>query len=71
VATAKIQTDTAGVDAALSRAKVDRLEAEFVSHSHCDHALDVADVVQRSRAMLYGSASTLNMTKISAHRSPM
>lgn len=56
-----IRTDTAVVDAALARAHVDRLKALFVAHSHYDHALDVAYVVQKTHAHLYGSVSTLNI----------
>src|SRR5262245_4965431 len=57
----KIETDTKAVDAALKRAKVDRLKALFVAHSHYDHAFDVAYVAQKTGAKLYGSASTLNI----------
>lgn len=56
-----IQTDTAVVDAILSRAKVERLKALFVAHSHYDHSFDVAYVAQRTGAHLYGSVSTLNV----------
>jgi L-ascorbate metabolism protein UlaG (beta-lactamase superfamily) len=57
----KIETDTKVVDAALKRAKVDRLKALFVAHSHYDHAFDVAYVIQKTNAKLYGSSSTLNV----------
>jgi L-ascorbate metabolism protein UlaG (beta-lactamase superfamily) len=57
----KIETDKKVVDAALKRVKVDRLKALFVAHSHFDHALDAAYVVQKTQARLYGSASTLNI----------
>jgi L-ascorbate metabolism protein UlaG (beta-lactamase superfamily) len=56
-----IETDTKAVDAALKRAKVDRLKALFVAHSHYDHAFDVAYVIQKTKAKLYGSSSTLNV----------
>lgn len=58
----RIETDRTSVDAALQRAGVDeaRLLAVLVSHSHYDHALDVADIVCRhSQAKLYGSSSTM------------
>lgn len=61
VATSQIETDMAAVDAALSRAGVDRLKALFVAHSHYDHVLDAAYVIRRTGAKLYGSASTLNV----------
>jgi L-ascorbate metabolism protein UlaG (beta-lactamase superfamily) len=59
--TSMIQTDKAVVDAALSRAKVNRPKALFVAHSHFDHALDVAYIVQQTGAKLYGLVSTLNI----------
>ena len=61
VATSMIQTDAAAVDAVLSRAQVNGPKALLVAHSHFDHALDVAYIVQRTGAKLYGSASTLNI----------
>jgi hypothetical protein len=66
----EIQSNTAAVDALLSRAEFDRspdgaehhrLVAMFTAHSHFDHALDVAYLVQQSGAHLYGSESTLNI----------
>jgi L-ascorbate metabolism protein UlaG (beta-lactamase superfamily) len=57
----KIETDTKVVDAALKRAGVERLKAIFVAHSHYDHALDAPYVVQKTKATLHGSASTLNI----------
>jgi L-ascorbate metabolism protein UlaG (beta-lactamase superfamily) len=61
VARGKIETDTKAVDAALKRARIDHLKAVFVAHSHYDHAFDVAYVVRKTKAKLYGSASTLNV----------
>jgi L-ascorbate metabolism protein UlaG (beta-lactamase superfamily) len=61
VVASEIETDTAAVDAALSRAKIDRLKALFVAHSHYDHALDIVYVARRTNATLYGSESTLNI----------
>jgi L-ascorbate metabolism protein UlaG (beta-lactamase superfamily) len=66
----EIQTNTAAVDALLSRTEFDRppdsaehqrLTALFTAHSHFDHALDVAYLVQQSGVHLYGSESTLNI----------
>ncbi|CAN5211798.1 hypothetical protein BH11PLA2_BH11PLA2_02200 [soil metagenome] len=56
-----IATDTATVDAALKKAKVERLKAVFTAHSHYDHAFDVAYVSKQTKAKLYGSSSTLNI----------
>lgn len=61
VATGRIATDAKVVDAALGRAKADRVKAIFVAHSHYDHAFDVAHVANRTKATLHGSASTLNV----------
>lgn len=58
-ATSKLSTDTATVDSVLSRLGIDRLKGLFVAHSHYDHALDVAYVIKRTHAKLYGSPSTL------------
>jgi hypothetical protein len=58
----EIQTSRPIVEAALRQAGVEgeRLRAVFVSHSHYDHALDVADIVSRYAATtLYGSRSTM------------
>jgi L-ascorbate metabolism protein UlaG (beta-lactamase superfamily) len=59
----KIETDTKVVDAALERANVTRLKALFVTHSHEDHSLDSAYVIEKTGAMLYGSGSTLNIAR--------
>jgi L-ascorbate metabolism protein UlaG (beta-lactamase superfamily) len=56
-----VQTRPELVDQALSEAKVDRLKALFVAHSHFDHALDVAYIAKKTGAQLYGSESTLNI----------
>jgi L-ascorbate metabolism protein UlaG (beta-lactamase superfamily) len=61
VALGPIATDPKVVDAALDRAKASRVKALFVGHSHYDHALDSAYVAKRTRAVLHGSASTLNV----------
>src|SRR5262249_18589431 len=61
VARGKLETDTKAADAALKRAKVERLKALFVAHSHYDHAFDAAYVAKKTEAKLYGSASTLNV----------
>jgi para-nitrobenzyl esterase len=58
---AMVRTDTAAVDAALSRAGIDRLKGVFISHSHFDHAMDAPYVAAKTGAVLYGSPSTLNI----------
>jgi len=61
----RVQTNPAVVDGVLERVfdhgRDLRLEAIFVSHSHYDHALDVAYIAERTGAHLYGSRSTLNI----------
>ena len=61
VATSQLSTDKAATDALLSKLQVNRLQAVFASHSHYDHALDIAYIAQRTGAKLYGSSSTLNI----------
>jgi len=45
----------------LEEGNVQALDAVFTAHSHYDHALDSADVVQVRGGDLYGSESTLNI----------
>lgn len=63
VAATKLSTDKAAIDAVLQKLQVNRLQAVFASHSHYDHALDIAYLAQRTGAKLYGSSSTLNIGK--------
>jgi L-ascorbate metabolism protein UlaG (beta-lactamase superfamily) len=57
----KIEPDPARIDAALERAKIGKLAALLVAHSHHDHALDSAAVARRTDALLIGSESTANI----------
>ncbi|GAA2564779.1 hypothetical protein GCM10010435_41590 [Winogradskya consettensis] len=57
----ELSTDEAKVDATLARVGADRIEAMFTTHSHYDHALDVAHIARRTGAILHGSPSTLNI----------
>lgn len=61
VGAGRLRTDTEVVDAALKRAKADRVKALFVAHSHYDHAFDVAYIARKTGATIHGSASTLNI----------
>lgn len=56
-----LSTDPKTVDASLEKAGVSKLAALFVAHSHYDHALDAPYVAKKTGAVLYGSASTLNV----------
>jgi len=58
-----VSTDTEVVDEALDRAGATRVEAIFVTHSHHDHAFDVAYIANRTGATVYGSESTLNIAR--------
>jgi L-ascorbate metabolism protein UlaG (beta-lactamase superfamily) len=58
-----VSTDEAAVDKALARAGATRVRAIFVSHSHHDHAFDLAYVARRTGALVYGSISTLNIAR--------
>ena len=61
VKSTKISTIKKLVDEVISKYRMNRIRAIFVSHSHFDHALDVAYVAQKTNADLYGSLSTLNI----------
>lgn len=57
----RIAPDRHAVDALLSQAQASKVDAIFVSHSHYDHALDVAEVARRTGALVVGSVSTGNI----------
>lgn len=56
-----IKTDMKLVDYILEKGDVNSLDAIFISHSHYDHALDVAYIANKTTAKIYGSKSTLNI----------
>lgn len=58
-----VATASGVVDAALNRVQANRVEAVLVSHSHHDHALDLAHVAHRTGAAVHGSVSTLNIAR--------
>ena len=57
----KIESDTDAIDKLVTDYKMDRVKGIFVTHSHYDHAFDVAYTAKRTGATLYGSVSTLNI----------
>ena len=63
VAFSRLATDEHAADAMLQQLKITRLDAMLVSHSHYDHALDVAYIAKRTGAKIHGSASTLNIAR--------
>jgi len=61
LANREIASNEAVVRDWLARARIERLDAVLVSHSHFDHALDAATVARLTGARLLGSTSTLNL----------
>lgn len=57
----EIKTDSVLVDSIYTKLQLDRLKAIFVSHTHCDHALDVSYFASKKNADIYGSRSMLNI----------
>ena len=58
-----IAPDDSRISDALSRGQVATVDALFVAHSHHDHALDSARIAGITKALLYGSDSTLNIAR--------
>lgn len=59
----EIKSDTAGIDNIIAAHPMNRVKGIFVTHSHYDHAFDVAYTTKRTGATLYGSLSTLNIAR--------
>lgn len=57
----RLSPDGARIDAALSRAGIDRLAAVLPVHTHYDHALDSAVVADRTGAVLVGGESAAHI----------
>lgn len=56
-----VEPDRAEIARSLAKARVDRLDAVLVLHSHYDHAMDAPIVAQTTGALLLGSESTANI----------
>ena len=54
-------TDTALADEIILQHRIDRLRAIFISHTHHDHVMDAPYVAKKCGAVLYGSASAMNV----------
>lgn len=63
VALRKLKPSSSRIDAALSRAGIDRLAAVLPVHTHYDHALDTAVVAQRTGASVVGGESAANIAR--------
>lgn len=57
----EISSDTKLIDEIIAKYQMNRVKGIFVTHSHFDHAFDVAYTTQKTKAVLYGSLSTLNI----------
>lgn len=60
---ATLQSNTEEIDFALGSARVEKVDAILVAHSHHDHAMDSGLVAQKTNAIVYGSESTLNIAR--------
>lgn len=61
VLTSKVYTDEKLIDSIVAKYQMNRVAGVFVSHSHYDHAFDVAYLSKKTNATLHGSVSTLNI----------
>lgn len=59
----RVSSDPGLVAASIARARITRLAAVVVTHSHYDHALDSALVAHSTGAVIVGSASTANIAR--------
>ena len=59
----KLRPSPSRIDAALTRAGIDRLTAVLPVHTHYDHAMDTAVVAERTGAVVVGGASAVNIAR--------
>lgn len=60
----KIQSSSAQIDQVVKEQHLERVKAILVTHSHYDHALDIAELGHRiPQATIVGSPSTLNIAR--------
>ncbi|RZI85566.1 MAG: MBL fold metallo-hydrolase [Rubrivivax sp.] len=59
----KFESNVGEIDFALGQAKVKKVDAILVAHSHHDHAMDAGLVAQKTGATVHGSESTLNIAR--------
>jgi L-ascorbate metabolism protein UlaG (beta-lactamase superfamily) len=58
-----MQTDSAVIDELVVASGMNRVKGIFVTHTHYDHAFDIAYTARKTGATAYGSASTLNVAR--------
>jgi L-ascorbate metabolism protein UlaG (beta-lactamase superfamily) len=59
----KLRPSSSRIDAALTRAGIDRLDAVLPVHTHYDHAMDTAAVAERTGAVVVGGVSAANIAR--------
>ncbi|MBQ3405353.1 MAG: MBL fold metallo-hydrolase [Oscillospiraceae bacterium] len=59
----KGETNTALIDEMITRHRIERLRAIFISHSHHDHVMDAPYISNKCGAVIYGSSSALNVAR--------
>ncbi len=59
----KLRPSSSRIDAALTRAGIDRLTAVLPVHTHYDHAMDTAVVAERTGAVVVGGVSAVNIAR--------
>ena len=57
----RLRTDTETADRILKEHDISRLRAIFISHTHYDHVMDAPYIAKRTGAVIYGSASAVNV----------
>ena len=63
VGTRRLRSSSSRIDAALTRAGIDRLTAVLPVHTHYDHAMDTAIVAERTEAVVIGGESAANIAR--------
>lgn len=59
----KISPDLDAITSGMNRARIGKLAAIIVNHSHYDHAMDAPEVAKRTGARVIGSESTANVAR--------
>ena len=59
----RLRPSASRIDAALARAGIDRLDAVLPVHTHYDHAMDTAEVAERTGATVIGGLSAANIAR--------